>query len=116
MPVCWWCPSCRSDYLSHEVVDVFDRKEDAETGLHVKVAGLNATVNASMDGNPSDRRHGIAIRFGCENCGDKLYEEYFALDDITTKLKEVMEKFYASEELRTCKKCGSVMEPPTPVA
>lgn len=52
----------------------------------------------------------------CENCGDKLYEEYFALDDITTKLKEVMEKFYASEELRTCKKCGTVMEPPTPVA
>jgi 3-hydroxyanthranilate 3,4-dioxygenase len=51
----------------------------------------------------------------CENCGDKLYEEYFQLDDITVKLKEVMEMFYASEDLRTCKKCGTVMEPPVPV-
>lgn len=51
----------------------------------------------------------------CENCGDKLYEEYFDLDDITVKLKEVMEQFYASEELRTCKKCGTIMEPPVPV-
>jgi 3-hydroxyanthranilate 3,4-dioxygenase len=48
----------------------------------------------------------------CENCGNKLYEEYFDMDDITVKLKEVMEEFYASEDLRTCKSCGTVMQPP----
>ena len=51
----------------------------------------------------------------CENCGEKLYEEYFHLDkpsDIVHKLRALMEKFYGSEELRTCKKCGSVLEVP----
>ncbi|HSZ26224.1 MAG TPA: 3-hydroxyanthranilate 3,4-dioxygenase [Cytophagaceae bacterium] len=48
----------------------------------------------------------------CENCNAKLYEEYFALTDIVKQLPVVMEKFYASEENRTCKRCGSVMEPP----
>lgn len=48
----------------------------------------------------------------CENCGNKLYEEYFHLKDIVTQLPPIMEKFYSSVELRTCKECGAVMEPP----
>jgi 3-hydroxyanthranilate 3,4-dioxygenase len=48
----------------------------------------------------------------CENCNNKLYEEYFELTDIVKELPLVMEKFYASKDLRTCKKCGTVMEPP----
>ena len=48
----------------------------------------------------------------CENCGNKLYEEYFDMTDIVNQLPKVMEKFYSSRELRTCDKCGTVMEPP----
>lgn len=48
----------------------------------------------------------------CENCGNKLYEEYFEMTDIVKQLPVVMERFYSSEDLRTCKKCGTVMEPP----
>ncbi len=48
----------------------------------------------------------------CENCNTKLFEEYFQLGDITTQFQEVFERYYGSEELRTCKKCGHVMEPP----
>lgn len=48
----------------------------------------------------------------CEKCGNKLYEEYFEMTDIVKQLPVVMEKFYSSEEKRTCKKCGTVMEPP----
>jgi 3-hydroxyanthranilate 3,4-dioxygenase len=51
----------------------------------------------------------------CENCNNKLYEEYFQLTDITTQFQGVFEKFYSSEDLRTCKKCRAVMQPP-PVA
>ncbi|WP_146895504.1 3-hydroxyanthranilate 3,4-dioxygenase [Adhaeribacter aerolatus] len=50
----------------------------------------------------------------CENCGEKLYEEYLEVTDIVKQLPEVMNKFYASEEKRTCKNCGTVMEPPQP--
>ena len=48
----------------------------------------------------------------CENCNNKLYEEYFELTDIVKQLPPLMERFYQSEENRTCKNCGHVMEPP----
>lgn len=49
----------------------------------------------------------------CENCGEKLYEEYFELTDIVKQLPVVMETFYSSEQLRTCKNCGTVMQRPS---
>jgi 3-hydroxyanthranilate 3,4-dioxygenase len=48
----------------------------------------------------------------CENCNHKLYEEYFTLENIETDFQRVFAKFYGSEDLRTCKQCGTVMEPP----
>lgn len=46
----------------------------------------------------------------CENCGNKLYEEYFHLTDIVKQLPPIMERFNSSEDLRTCSNCGQVME------
>lgn len=48
----------------------------------------------------------------CESCNHKLYEEYFALTDIVTQLPKVMQTFYDSEDLRTCKNCGMMMQKP----
>lgn len=48
----------------------------------------------------------------CEHCNEKLYDEYFALTDIVKQLPPVMEKFYSSEDKRTCNHCGAVMQPP----
>jgi 3-hydroxyanthranilate 3,4-dioxygenase len=48
----------------------------------------------------------------CESCDHKLYEEYFEMTDIVKQLPEVMERFHSSEELRTCNKCGTIMEKP----
>jgi 3-hydroxyanthranilate 3,4-dioxygenase len=48
----------------------------------------------------------------CEKCNNKLYEEYFPLTDISSQFQTVFARFYGSEELRTCKKCGHIMEPP----
>lgn len=50
----------------------------------------------------------------CENCDAKLYEEYLKLTDIVAQLPPIMERFYSSEDKRTCKNCGHVMEPPAP--
>jgi len=41
-----------------------------------------------------------------------LYEEKLPVQDIVKDLPVVMDRFYASEDLRTCKKCGAVMEVP----
>ena len=56
-----------------------------------------------------------AFMWFCENCGNKLYEESVFVSDIVKQLPPIMERFYSSEELRTCKKCGTVMEPPKKV-
>ena len=48
----------------------------------------------------------------CENCGEKLHEEFMNVSDIVAQLPPVMAGFYQDEDKRTCKKCGSVMVPP----
>jgi 3-hydroxyanthranilate 3,4-dioxygenase len=44
----------------------------------------------------------------CERCNEKLYEEYFHLHDIEQDFPPVFERFYRSDEHRTCKACGHV--------
>jgi 3-hydroxyanthranilate 3,4-dioxygenase len=53
-----------------------------------------------------------AFMWFCESCGHKLYEEFLHVENIVTQLPPVMERFYGSEELRTCKQCSTVMEKP----
>lgn len=46
----------------------------------------------------------------CDNCNNKLHETYFPLENIEKDFLPRFKEFYASEELRTCAKCGEVME------
>lgn len=46
----------------------------------------------------------------CENCNEKLHETYFELHDIEKDFLARFREYYGSEELRTCKSCGHVME------
>lgn len=48
----------------------------------------------------------------CERCGSLLHEEYIELTDIETQMPPVFERFHASPDKRTCKRCGHVTEPP----
>lgn len=52
----------------------------------------------------------------CENCNHKIHEVYFEMEDITTAFQIEFKKFYGDKDLRTCKKCGTVMEPPPTIA
>jgi 3-hydroxyanthranilate 3,4-dioxygenase len=45
----------------------------------------------------------------CENCDNKLYEEYLSITDIVGQLPPVFDRYYSSIENRTCKKCGEIM-------
>jgi 3-hydroxyanthranilate 3,4-dioxygenase len=53
-----------------------------------------------------------AFMWFCEKCGNLLYEEHAFVKDIVKQLPPIMERFYSNTDLRTCKKCGHVMEPP----
>ena len=48
----------------------------------------------------------------CEQCNHKLYEEYFVLQSIETDFPPVFDRFYASQEARTCKACGHLNPAP----
>lgn len=48
----------------------------------------------------------------CENCGEKLYEEFEYVTDIVKQLPPIFERFYNNPEHTTCKSCGTHMEKP----
>jgi 3-hydroxyanthranilate 3,4-dioxygenase len=46
----------------------------------------------------------------CDNCNNKLHEYRFPLDNIERDFLPRFREFYGSEDHRTCKSCGHVME------
>lgn len=46
----------------------------------------------------------------CDACNNKLHEYRFHLENIEKDFLPRFRDFYGSEELRTCKKCGTVLE------
>ena len=57
-----------------------------------------------------DERDGLM--WFCERCNHKLYEEFFALQDIEVDFPPVFDRFYSSREHRTCKACGHLNPAP----
>jgi len=58
------------------------------------------------------------LRWYCDNCktpDEVVYEESFHLEtlDLGKALSPIINRFYASSDLRTCKHCGYVNQPPT---
>jgi len=50
------------------------------------------------------------LQWYCENCNTLLHEYRFHLDNIEKDFLPRFREFYASKDLRTCKRCGTVME------
>ena len=90
-----------------------------EAGAVSVLLGLRPADDASLAdtvGLVIERKRGSDEKDGfmwfCENCNEKLYEEYFHLRNIETELKPVFDRFYADESLRTCGACGNILKPP----
>ena len=54
-----------------------------------------------------------ALMWFCIQCNHRLYEEFFHLKVIEQDFFKVFETFYRSEELRTCKQCGTLNPRPS---
>ncbi len=52
------------------------------------------------------------LQWYCEKCDRLLYEEYFELTNIETEFPPVFARFFGDIALRTCRHCGTVMQPP----
>lgn len=54
--------------------------------------------------------HTDGLMWFCDNCNNKLHDTYFPLTNIEKDFLPRFREFYASESLRTCSNCGTVME------
>ena len=54
--------------------------------------------------------HKDGLMWFCDNCNNKLHDTYFPLKNIEKDFLPRFRQFYASEDLRTCNRCGHVME------
>ena len=127
-------PNARKDYHYNETEELFyqlegtikiiiqDNGERKEMELHPGDMYLNpAKTHHSpirKDGSiglvVERKRAGKGFTDGliwyCEICNNKLHEVFFELQDIEKDFLPHYQKFYTSEKLRTCKKCGFIME------
>lgn len=127
-------PNARKDYHYNETEELFYQLE-GEIEVHIQEDGRKKTFKlgpGDMYLHParvphSPVRHegsiGLVVErkrldldakdgllWFCDQCNNKLYEAYFTLEDIEKDFLKHFEKFYGSEELRTCDRCGTVME------
>ena len=49
----------------------------------------------------------------CENCGQKLYEEFEHVTDIVAQLPPIFDRFYGNTEHCTCTECGEIARRPS---
>jgi len=107
-------PNSRKDYHYNESEEFFYQLE-GDIVVGIQEDGKAVQVPNSI-GLVIERRRREGEKDGllwfCEKCNHKLFEEYFVLTDIQNQFQAVFEKFYGSEDLRTCKSCGHIMEPP----
>lgn len=66
---------------------------------------IGLVIESKRAGNDND-----GLMWFCENCNNKLHEYKFHLENIEKDFLPRFRTFYSSKELRTCKKCGTVME------
>lgn len=51
-----------------------------------------------------------AVYWFCDNCGNELHSAHYHFDQIGSELSPKIEAFHASETLRTCQSCGTMLE------
>jgi len=68
------------------------------------------TVGLVIEVKRNDKPVKDGLMWFCEKCNNKLHESYFVCDNIENDFLPRFREFYGSEDMRTCKKCGHVME------
>ena len=53
-----------------------------------------------------------AFMWFCDNCNNKLYEEFAYVDNIVDQLPPIFDRFYSSKKHRRCDECGTVVPRP----
>ena len=127
-------PNARKDYHYNESEELFYQLEGDMT-VYAQIDGKKTEITikegemfllpANIPHNPVRPENTIGlvierVRIGtdlsdglfwfCDKCNHPLHHYRFPLTNIESDFLTRFKEFYSSEELRTCKKCGDVME------
>lgn len=127
-------PNARKDYHFNETEELFYQLEGTIT-VFVQVDGqkhelklgpgdmylhpartphspvrTEGSVGLVVERKRAGKGYKDGLLWFCDNCNNKLHEVYFELQDIEQDFLPHYREFYNSIELRTCDKCGHVME------
>jgi 3-hydroxyanthranilate 3,4-dioxygenase len=127
-------PNARKDYHYNETEELFyqiegsikviiqENGERHELEMHAGDMYLNPakTPHSPVRSENSiglvieRKRENLGLNDGllwfCDHCNHKLHDVYFELHNIEKDFLPHFEHFYSSQKLRTCDKCGTVME------
>lgn len=129
-------PNARKDYHYNETEELFYQVEGSIT-VYIQENGekIAMTLNAGdiylhpakVPHSPSRTENSVGLvierkRAGkgftdgllwfCDHCNHKLHEVYFELHNIEKDFLPHFNAYYSSDAMRTCTKCGTVMETP----
>jgi 3-hydroxyanthranilate 3,4-dioxygenase len=68
------------------------------------------TVGIVIEVKRAERELKDGLLWFCEKCNQPLHDTYFVLENIEKDFLPRFKEFYGSEEMRTCKSCGHMME------
>lgn len=127
-------PNARKDYHYNETEEFFyqiegnikvivqedGRRKEMELGagdIYLNPAGIphspvrgEGSIGLVIERKRAGKNFTDGLLWYCDNCNHKLHEVYFELHDIEKDFLPHFKKFYSSVELRTCDKCGTVMD------
>ena len=127
-------PNARKDYHWNETEELFYQVEgDIEVGIQENGRAVTipikegemfllpgrvphqprrgaGTVGLVIEVKRDDRELEDGLQWYCEKCNNLLHEYRFVLHNIEKDFLPRFKEFYTDVDLRTCKKCGHVME------
>jgi 3-hydroxyanthranilate 3,4-dioxygenase len=86
---------------------VIERKRP-EGSLGMSSVAISAMRFAHLARSSNSPIYQDYMRWYCESCNEIVYESSFHCTNLGTQLKPVIEDYFASDEKRTCGKCGHV--------
>lgn len=127
-------PNARKDYHYNETEELFYQLE-GHIEVHIQENGEKKTMKlgpgdmylhpARVPHSPARSANSIGLvierkrleagavdglLWFCDHCNHKLHETFFVLEDIEKDFLPRFKEYYTSEDLRTCKNCGKMME------
>ena len=127
-------PNARKDYHYNETEELFYQLEGEITvriqedgkavdiplkagDMYLNPAGVphspirsEGSIGLVIELKREGTAHTDGLMWFCDNCNNKLHDTYFDLTNIEKDFLPRFRDFYGSEDLRTCKQCGHVME------